>query len=198
MCKAGLQVMCVGLEHALDLGTINEQLGELTAYNHVLKPLPCSLDDFPELDGQGNPVRESGRPRTAYTKFLAALDDMDDPILPFDAFSNLSHPQMALRLHRATNGYVGRIMRLLVSATHLALKRGLSKLGPKVLADAYRNKSQCNDDANWFLMDWPDFMTKREKTTIPGLDDGEDEGEEKPPKPSRVKRKRRTMLRSKR
>ena len=109
MIKAGLQVVCVGLEGALRLGTINEQLGELTANNYMLKPFSCSLADFPYLGEDGALLKREDAPRSAYRKFLAAMEAKDHPILPFDEPSNLSDPQMALRLHRATNGYVGRI-----------------------------------------------------------------------------------------
>lgn len=198
MCKAGLQVIGVGLPKALDLGTINEQLGELTAHNYMLTPLPCSLADFPELDDQGNPVRRMGRPTTAYGKLLAALDSTDNPVLPFDVSSNLSHPQMALRIHRATKGYVGRIMRLLMSATHLAVRRNLSKLGPKVFADAYRAKAKSNDDANWFLMDWSDFLKNREAAGIPSSEGEDEKDETNNSKPTKPKRRRPRFLRGKR
>lgn len=195
MGKAGLQVVCVGLEEALQLGQINEQLEELTAHSYVVTPLACSLDDFPELDHNGTPIQKAARPKTAYGKFIAALDSVEFPVLPFDAPSNISDPQMALRIHRATNGYVGRIMRLLLSASHLAIRRNLSKLGPKVLADAYRAKTRCNDNANWFLMDWPVFIKNRNGADPKWMDEDDTDEAETPAPPRRF---RQNMLRKKR
>lgn len=146
MCKAGLQVFCVGLPEAIILRTVNEQLGELVAHEHLIGPFECSFADFETKE------------KTPYRKFLAALDNKKDPLLPFDEPSNLADPEMALRLYRATGGYIGRLMRLLRSATQLAARRGLSHLGPAVLADAYRHRTRCNDDRNWFLMGWPAFV----------------------------------------
>ena len=45
-------------------------------------------------------------------------------MLPFDEPSNLSHPDMALRIHQATGGYVGEIMKLIHKACELAIEDG--------------------------------------------------------------------------
>ena len=88
-------------------------------------------------------------------------------------------------------------MRLLVSASQLAINSKLSRLGPKVLADAYRARTRCNDDRNWFLMDWPQFIRLRETPDPPTSKDDDDLNELGDRKSANFRR-RKNLLRSKR
>lgn len=169
--KAQAQVVCVGMPGVTDLITGesgNPQLERLNQVKIDLGPFTCSLSDFPELDGNGLPVRETGFKETAYRRFCLALDDRSNPILPFDESSMLSAPETAIRLWCACEGKIGRISDLLFPAADLAIERGLSRITPKTLQAAYRNRGY--DDAdNWFAMDWERVRNRFEAISVRGV-----------------------------
>ena len=167
MIKAGVQVLCVGLETMLNLITEgdkqNAQLLRLVQKRVTLHPLACSLDDFPELDEFGRPIPHIDYPETDFRKFCQALDDRSNPdaiILPFDQSSKISDPQTAIRLWRAFDGYVGKMMEFLFAATDLAIEKGNPKLNLKIMAAAYRDMTECPDVNNWFHMGWEQVQSQ--------------------------------------
>jgi hypothetical protein len=162
LLKSRVQVVCIGLPKSRLLSNVNPQLKRLVRVRRMLSPLRCSLSDFPPLDARGNPTRDRGVAKTQFTKLMAAIDrtDGEHSILPFDEVSNLSHPRMALRVHQATGGYVGEIMKLVRQAAALAIIDGRSKIAMVDFEQAYQDKEGCDDDANWFGMKWPDFVEK--------------------------------------
>lgn len=166
LAKTRVQVLCVGLEECRDLleeeKKGNEQLDRLKAREVTVEPLPCSLNDFPPLGRDGRPV-VAGFPVTAFRKFCFALDDRSDRdaiVLPFDRSSDISHPNVALRLWRAYDGYVGKMMKFLFWVTDEAITEGRRSITLDVMANVFRDQQRCDDEDNWFLMKWPEF-TKR-------------------------------------
>lgn len=162
MCKCRVQVLCVGMISSLELPRINSQFARLMMHRHVIQPLPLSLGDFPLLDAKGDyathdvngrPVPRELQPGTPYRKFLAALDVPG--VLPFDVPSNLSHPTLALPIHRATGGFVGKIMKLVQRTTLLVADAGKTKLSKGAFASVVERTTNCSDAANWFKMEWP-------------------------------------------
>jgi hypothetical protein len=161
MIKSGVQVICVGLDSILDLVKLgddqNSQLLRLIQKQVTVHPLTCTLDDFPPLDEYDRPIDHIDYPTTDFRKFCFALDDRSNPntiILPFDKSSRISDPQTAIRLWRAFDGYVGKMMDFMFAATDLAIEKGVPRLTLKVMAAAYRDIGECSDVDNWFHMDW--------------------------------------------
>lgn len=168
--KCRVQVVCVGLPGMRDLvegDNANDQLLRLRQKQVEVKPLKCSLEDFVAGDGairgegtdSGKDIRFSD---TAFTDFCAALDDRSDSqaiVLPFDASSEISKYHFALRLWRAGNGHVGKMMEILFQATDLAIEKRMSKLNLRVLEAAYRD-SGIDDKDNWFMMEVPELLEK--------------------------------------
>lgn len=168
--KCRVQVVCVGLPDMKNLvegENANDQLLRLRQKQVEVKPLELSLDDFVSGDGA---LRGLGQDAsmdvrfadTPFTAFCAALDDRSDPdavVLPFDASSDISQPHTALRLWRAGDGHVGKMMEILFQATDLAIEKRMSKLNLRVLEAAYRD-SGVDDKDNWFRMELPDLLKK--------------------------------------
>jgi hypothetical protein len=69
-------------------------------------------------------------------RFRAMLATFDQA-LPLDERSNLCNPDLAQRVHVATDGLIGRVSQLLISACRLAMRDGLSRLSANVLGDAW-------------------------------------------------------------
>jgi hypothetical protein len=138
------------------------QLKRLVRMRRSVTPLRCSVGDFPPLDREGTPVSGAPGIRTQYRKLLEAIDQKagEDSILPFDGDSNLSHPRMALRIHQATGGYVGEIIKLIQQAAALAILDGRSKISNDDFEQAYKDMTMCNQGANWFHMRWPTFAER--------------------------------------
>jgi TniB protein len=71
-----------------------------------------------------------------FRAFLKALDDQ----LPFPQPSRLAEKIMAFRIYCATNGRVGKIMKVVRRATELAIKQSLEKLDLDVFEKAYEDR----------------------------------------------------------
>ncbi|KRQ14673.1 DEAD/DEAH box helicase family protein [Bradyrhizobium manausense] len=172
LIKSRVQVVCVGLTHALDLATANDQLDRLVKKKIVLEPFRCTVGDFPELDKKGNMVGDEVQEPTEFRQLMALIDYREgtDSVLPFDKPSKLSAPDMALRIHQAGGGYIGRIMPLIYEAATLAIYDGSAWITKSHFAEAYRESSRCDDKDNWFVMDFPSVMDRfgsiREKKLI--------------------------------
>jgi len=71
-----------------------------------------------------------------FRKFLKVLDEK----LPFDTRSQLSSWEMALRIHYATGGVVGKVMALVRTATLKAIKDGEVRITMDHLSNTYEEK----------------------------------------------------------
>jgi len=153
--KSRVQVVCVGLPHAEALGRINSQLERLVQEKCIIAPMQCSVSDFPEINASGKVVGREVRSKTPFRRFLEAVDHRDgiNSVLPFDAPSNLSTPDMALRIHQAGEGYVGKMMKLIQQAAALAVFDGTDRITRQHLAEALRKRTRCPDSENWFLLE---------------------------------------------
>jgi hypothetical protein len=162
LLKSRVQVVCIGLAKSHLLSDVNPQLKRLVRMRRAVTPLRCSVGDFPQLDREGNPVNDAPGIKTQFRKLMEAIDRKagEDSILPFDGESHLSHPRMALRIHQATGGYVGEIMKLIQQAAAVAILDGRSKISKDDFEQAYRDKTMCDDEANWFHMPWPSFAER--------------------------------------
>lgn len=157
--KSRVQVVCVGLPHAEALGRVNGQLERLIQQNHTMMPMQCAVGDFPEIDSKGKVVGREVRSKTPFRKFMDSIDYRDgiNSVLPFDQPSDLSSPDMALRIHQAGQGYVGKMMKLIQQAAALAIFDGSDRITIKHFEDAYRNRTKSPDSENWFKAS-PDEM----------------------------------------
>jgi len=101
---------------------------------------------------------------------MEAIDARDgaNSVLPFDEASNLSYPDMALRIHQASGGYIGEIMNLIHQASTLAILDGSTRVTMEDFAQAHENRTSCSDEANWFKMGMKTF-TERFGTVQPQL-----------------------------
>lgn len=153
--KSRVQVVCVGLPHAVALGRVNGQLDAVTEERCTIVPMRCSVGDFPEIDAAGRVIGREMRSKTPFRKFMEGVDHRDgiNSVLPFDEPSNLAAPDMALRIHQAGEGYVGKMMRLIHKAAALAILDGSSRITKVHFAEAYRRRTECDDDDNWFMLD---------------------------------------------
>jgi hypothetical protein len=160
--KSRVSVVCIGLPYAKSLGKVNEQLDRLVQQEFMVKPLRCSLGDFPELDAKGKIRDDETMEKTAFRALMEAIDLQAGPnsVLPFDEPSHLSRPDMALRIHQATGGFVGEIMKLIQQACLLAIVDGSSKVTMQDFERAHENRTSCSDEANWFKMSWPKFADR--------------------------------------
>jgi hypothetical protein len=136
MNLARVQIVGMGMPHALDIPDVNGQVGRRTVERHEIPPFACTPDD----------------PKSAYMRFAATVEAE----LPFDAPSGLNQPDLALRMHLATAGYVGRYMPLVHAAATRAIDDGRSHLSRTLLGEAYRAKEGVDDAENPFLMGDPD------------------------------------------
>jgi hypothetical protein len=172
--KCRVQVVCVGKIEMLRLvqgENANDQLLRLRQKQVEIGPLQCSLEDFVAGDGseRGKGVigaRDIRFADTPFTRFCEAIDDYSNPnaiVLPFDEPSNIAQPFTALRLWRAGDGKVGKMMEILYQASDLAIEKGMRKLNLRVLEAAYRD-SGINDKDNWFMMEIPELLEKFNQT----------------------------------
>jgi hypothetical protein len=160
--KSRVAVVCIGLPYALGLGKVNKQLDRLVQQEIMVPPMRCSIGDFPDLDDKGSIKGGEKIEKTPFRNFMEAIDHRAgaQSVLPFDEPSNLSHPQMALRIHQATGGFVGEIMKLVQRASVLAIVDGRSKVITQDFEQAYENSERCSDEANWFKQKWPKFVER--------------------------------------
>lgn len=160
LAKGGIQVVCIGLPRALDLEQ-NEQFERLVADTQVVVPFRCSIGDFPQTDANGRAGTERQR-LTPFRKFMASVDHRDGnrSFLPFDKPSNLSTPDMALRIHQAGEGHAGKIVKLIKRAARGAISDGSEWITKKHFEDAYRKSSRCSDEANWFRLSFDEVQNR--------------------------------------
>jgi hypothetical protein len=160
--KSRVSVVCIGMPYAVALGRVNKQLNRLVQQMYTVKPLRCSLGDFPDLDAKGRIKGDETIEKTTFREFMEAIDRQAGPssVLPFDEPSHLSHPDMALRIHQATGGYVGEIMKLIHKACELAIEDGSSRVTKQDFEKAHEDRTACSDEANWFKMSWPKFADR--------------------------------------
>ncbi len=122
--KAGKPIVVIGMPYADQIldAEGNEQLQRRFSVREELSPFGWS---------------EKGQ-RNEFRSFLKALDDQ----LPLIKASRLADPEMAFRLYCATNGRVGKIMKIVRRATELAIEQSIECLTLDTLADAYADRLQ--------------------------------------------------------
>jgi Cdc6-like AAA superfamily ATPase len=86
-----------------------------------------------------------------FRAFLKAVDNQ----LPLMESSHLSDPTMAFRFYCATNGVVGKVMKIVRRATELALERDEERITLDLLAEAYDDRLRADhpDRVNPFRED---------------------------------------------
>jgi hypothetical protein len=130
-------IVLVGMPYAVEIldALGNEQLQRRFAVRATLEPF--GWDDAEE--------------RKEFRTFLKAVDDQ----LPLNESSHLSDPLTAFRFFCATNGRVGKVMKVLRRAVELALDHSLEQLTLEVLAHAYDDRLRADhpDRANPFRME---------------------------------------------
>jgi len=80
-----------------------------------------------------DPFRWTNDGNKEFRAFLNALDAQ----LPFPLRSGLAEQTMAFRVYCATNGRIGKVMKVFRRAAELAIENSMEKLDLDVLADAY-------------------------------------------------------------
>jgi type II secretory pathway predicted ATPase ExeA len=120
--EAKVPIILIGMPYAAQIldAPGNEQLQRRFAVR-------ASLDSF----GWKTPEE-----RIEFRAFLKAVDEH----LPLLQRSHLADPLMAFRFYCATNGRVGKVMKIVRRATELALDQGLEHLSLEILAYAYANR----------------------------------------------------------
>jgi len=120
--EARVPIILIGMPYAAQIldAPGNEQLQRRFAVR-------ASLDSF----GWNTPEE-----RIEFRAFLKAVDEH----LPLLQHSQLSDPLMAFRFYCATNGRVGKVMKIVRRATEIALGQGLEQLTLDVLAGAYDDR----------------------------------------------------------
>jgi len=133
---ARVQVVLMGMPHAVDIADINKAVRRRTRDRHTIPPFECTPDD----------------PKSAYMRFCADAE----AILPFDSPSGLDRPDMALRMHLASEGYPGVLVPLLQAAAGNAISKEQDSITKKVLAETYRRARGADDHENPFVIEDPD------------------------------------------
>lgn len=106
-----IATIILGLAKTASIVAKNEQLSRRFAERHVLLP----FDDGPE-----------------YRRFLSFVD----ADLPLESAA-LSEDEMAMRIHEASDGTIGYVMRLIREAAIMALDEGLNRITLELLADSF-------------------------------------------------------------
>jgi hypothetical protein len=132
--EAEVPIVLIGMPYAAQIldAPGNEQLQRRFAVRATLAPF-----------GWG--TKEE---RSEFRAFLKIVDEK----LPLNEPSRLSDPLTAFRFYCATNGRVGKVMKIVRRATELALDQCLEYLPLDVLADAYndRLRADCPERDNPF------------------------------------------------
>lgn len=120
--EAGVPIILIGMPYAVQIldAPGNEQLQRRFAVRANLDPFGWGTKDE----------------RNEFRAFLKAVDDQ----LPLTETSYLFDPLMAFRFYCATNGRIGKIMKIVRRATELALDRGMESLPIEVLSEAYDDR----------------------------------------------------------
>ncbi|GJE81016.1 ATP-binding protein [Methylorubrum thiocyanatum] len=133
---ARVQVLLMGMPHALDIADINPAVRRRTRERHTIQPFECTPDD----------------PESAYMRFCRDAE----AILPFDRPSGLDAPLTALRMHLACGGFPGVYVPFLHAAAGNAISQDLDSITGKVLAETYRKARGASDHENPFVIEDPD------------------------------------------
>lgn len=117
--ETGVPIVLIGMPYAVEIldAPGNEQLQRRFAVRSSIEPFRWDTDEE----------------RRQFRVFLRKVDDK----LPLNDCSNLSDPLTAFRFYCATNGRVGKVMKVVRKATEIALDEGLERLTFDALADAY-------------------------------------------------------------
>lgn len=143
LAKTGqAQVLCVGLEHTIEIKDANPQAEWLGGEVHVVRPHDITAERSSSL--------------AAYCATLNAE-------LPFDTPSALGEPDVFLPLGTYCDGYEGRIATIVRLASRYAIERNLPCLNRLVLENYLRDKLQIADRENPFR------MTAEELERLPAL-----------------------------
>ncbi len=120
--EAEVPIVLIGMPYASQIldAPGNEQLQRRFAVR-------ASLDSF---------SWNTGESRNEFRAFLKAIDEQ----LPLMERSHLSDPITAFRFYCATNGRVGKVMKIVRRASELALNQGAEQLTLEFLADAYDDR----------------------------------------------------------
>lgn len=136
------QVLCVGLEHTIEIKDANPQAKWLGGEVHVVKPHDITAERSSSL-----------------ATYCATLNKE----LPFDTPSALGEPDVFLPLGTYCDGYEGRIATIVRLAARYAIERNLPCLNRLVFENYLRDKLQVADRENPFR------MTAEELETLPAL-----------------------------
>ncbi|MGP9811384.1 TniB family NTP-binding protein [Rhodopseudomonas sp. NSM] len=129
MKETRVQICCVGLHYATDFLLENGQLETMKSEEHHMRPFPLDFSESAEL-----------------CMFLRSLSDD----LPFDRKPQLFTPAQALRLHLASDGYVGYITKYVSMAAKDAIDQNLDTVTMDLIGDAYARKHNVPDKENPF------------------------------------------------
>lgn len=131
MKDARVEIACAGLPHATEMLDANTQLAKLVRAKLTIQPFPLALE-----------------PESGWIVLLATMS----ADLPFDKPSDLHSRPTALRLHLATEGLIGHVCALVMSAAVDAMTEGEDHVSMTRLAATYREETGVPDDENPFLM----------------------------------------------
>ena len=139
LLQARTQIVCVGLPHSESILTKNPELPRHVRGRYALHALDDRVND----------------PTSEYMRFLKALSSD----LPFDRPSDLASTGTALRVHVATQGYIGRITNLVQAACTLAIEDGLDRLTTAKLVQAFGDIEGVGLEENPFHIEGCDEAT---------------------------------------
>lgn len=132
LAKTGqAQILCVGLEHTVEIKDANPQAEWLGGEVHVVRPHNLTAD-----------------PLSPLATYCATLNAQ----LPFDMESDLGKPEVFLPLATYCDGYEGRIATMVHLATRYAIVRNHPSLTRSVFENYLRDKLNVADQENPFLM----------------------------------------------
>lgn len=117
--EIGVPIVLIGMPYAVEIldAPGNEQLQRRFSVRSSIEPFGWDTDEK----------------RRQFRGFLRKVDEK----LPLSDSSYLSDPLTAFRFYCATNGRVGKVMKVVRKATELALDEGLEHLTLDALATAY-------------------------------------------------------------
>ncbi|MCA1617778.1 MAG: TniB family NTP-binding protein [Acidobacteria bacterium] len=117
--ETGVPIVLIGMPYAVEIldAPGNEQLQRRFSVRSSIEPFGWDTDEE----------------RKQFRVFLRKVDEK----LPLNEPSYLSDPLTAFRVYCATNGRVGKVMKVVRRATELALDDGLERLRLDTLAAAY-------------------------------------------------------------
>jgi len=128
---SGVQILCVGLPHALDIKLANPQVRWIGGIERTILPLAVSA-----------------RPGSD----LAILCTTFNAELPFNAPSQLCDPDVFVPLAIYCGGYEGRIATIVRLAARHAIRTNRNSLGKDCFAEFLREMRGVPDNLNPFLL----------------------------------------------